>query len=135
MLEKTLAIIKPDAIAAGNTGIIITLIERNKFDILKMHKDQLTRKDAEEFYAVHKERPFFNELVETMISGPVIIMALERDNAISAWRDLMGATDPKKAAIGTIRYMFAEYIGKNATHGSDSPETAKVELGFFYPEL
>lgn len=135
MLERTLAIIKPDAIAAGNTGIIITLIERNKFDILKMHKDQLTRKDAEEFYAIHKERPFFNELVETMISGPVIIMALERDNAISAWRDLMGATDPKKAAIGTIRYMFAEYIGKNATHGSDSPETAKVELGFFYPEL
>lgn len=135
MIEKTLAIIKPNAVADGNSGMIITLIELNKFAVKRMQKMQLTRAQAEQFYAVHKERPFYGELVDTMISGPVVVMALERDNAILAWRDLMGATDPKKAAVGTIRYMFAEDIGNNGTHGSDASETAAQELKFFFPDL
>lgn len=134
-MEKTLAIIKPNAVTAGNSGLIITLIERNKFAIKRMQKMQLTQQQAEAFYAVHKERPFYGELVQTMTAGPVIVMALERDNAIVCWRDLMGATDPKKAAMGTLRYMFAESIGNNATHGSDAPETAAQELKFFFPDL
>ncbi len=135
MIEKTLAIIKPNAVKEKKSGQIITLIELNKFSIIRMHKMQLSQKQAEQFYDVHKERPFFRELVDVMISGPVIVMALERDNAITAWRDVMGATDPKKAALGTIRYMLFEDIGNNGTHGSDSPETAKKELTFFFPDL
>lgn len=135
MAEKTFAIIKPDATAAGHSGQIINIIELNKFSIIRMQKMQLTKEQAEKFYAVHKERSFFRELVDYMISGPVIVMALEKENAIQEWRDLMGATDPKKAGAGTIRRMFGTSIGNNATHGSDAPETAKVELKFFFPEL
>ncbi len=134
-MEKTFAIIKPDAVAALRSGDIISLIELNKFSILKMQKVQLAKKQAETFYAVHKERPFFGELVTYMISGPVIIMALAKENAIQEWRDLMGATNPAKAAPGTIRRMFGTSIGNNATHGSDSPETAREELKFFFPDL
>lgn len=134
-MEKTFAIIKPDAVAAHHTGMIISLIELNKFTIKGMRKVHLTRAQAEEFYAVHKERSFFGELVEYMISGPVVVMALEKENAIQEWRDLMGATNPAKAAPGTIRKMFGTSIGNNATHGSDAPETAAVEVKFFFPEL
>ena len=134
-MEKTLAIIKPDAVSARHTGMIINLIELNKFEIKGMKKTQLTRAQAEAFYAVHKERSFFGELVDYMISGPVVIMALEKENAILEWRDLMGATNPAKAAPGTIRKMFGTSIGSNATHGSDAPETAQAEVAFFFPEL
>ena len=135
MLEKTLAIIKPDAVAHGDSGLIISLIERNKFTILGMKKLHLTKEQAEQFYAVHKERPFFGELVEGMSVGPVIVMALEKEDGIKAWRDLMGATDPAQAALGTLRKLFGTNIGSNATHGSDAPETASTELAFFFPEL
>lgn len=135
MNQKTLAIIKPDAVAQKHSGEIIRLIELNKFTILRMKKVHLSEQQAEQFYDVHKERPFFRELVDSMLTGPVILMALERENGIAAWRDLMGATDPKKAAIGTIRSMFGEHIGSNATHGSDAPETAVKELKFFFPDL
>jgi nucleoside-diphosphate kinase len=134
-MERTLAIIKPDAVADGDSGFIITLIERNKFTVSRMQKLQLTRKQAEQFYEVHKERPFYNELVDGMISGPVIVMALERDNAIAAWRELMGATDPQKAAFGTIRRMVGKNIGSNAVHGSDAPQTAQTEVRFFFSDL
>ena len=135
MAERTLAIIKPNAVAAGNSGLIIHLLELNKFNIKRMQKMELTKQQAEAFYAVHKERPFFGELVETMTSGPVVVMALERDNAILGWRELMGATDPNKAAFGTLRKMFGANIGMNAVHGSDSPGTAQTELKFFFPDL
>lgn len=135
MVEKTLAIIKPDAVAEGLTGPITSVIELNKFTIIRMQKMSLSRQQAEQFYAVHKERPFYQELVEGMIKGPVIVMALEAENGILGWRELMGATDPKKAALGTIRKMFGKDIGSNATHGSDAAETAKVELKFFFPDL
>jgi nucleoside-diphosphate kinase len=135
MREKTLAIIKPDAVEAHHSGAIITLIELNKFSILGMKKVHLTHKQAEEFYAVHKERPFFGELVTGMIKGPVIVMALEREDGIKSWRDLMGATDPAKASVGSLRAMFGTSIGSNATHGSDAPDTAQGELKFFFPEL
>jgi nucleoside-diphosphate kinase len=135
MMERTFAIIKPDAITSKHSGQIIHLIELNGFNIIGMQKKQLSRQEAETFYAVHKERPFFGELVSYMISGPVIIMALEKENAIQEWRDLMGATNPAKAALGTMRRMFGTSIGSNATHGSDAPETAKEELKFFFPNL
>ena len=134
MIETTFAMIKPDAIAAHNTGKIIDLIEKNGFEIIRMEKVELDAEIAQEFYAVHKNRPFFNELIEFVISGPVIIMALERENAVKAWRDLMGETDPAKAAPGTIRKLFGSSIGKNATHGSDSAETAEQELDLFFCE-
>jgi nucleoside-diphosphate kinase len=135
MIEKTFAIIKPDALAAGYSGQIINLIELNKFTIIRMQKILFTKEQAEHFYHIHKERPFFQELVDYMISGPVIIMALEKEDAISQWRELMGATDPKKAAPGTLRMMFGTSIGNNATHGSDAPKTAQEELAFFFPDL
>ncbi len=135
MLEKTFAMIKPDAVKAKNSGKIIDIIEKNGFTIVRMEKTQLTKDKAENFYAVHKERPFFGELVSFVTSGPVIIMALEKDNAIKAWRDLMGATDPMKAEAGTIRKQFGTNIGNNASHGSDAPETAKFELSLFFPDL
>lgn len=135
MMQKTFAMIKPDAVAAKNAGKIIDIIEKNGFTILCMEKVQLTKEKASEFYAVHKDRPFFGELVEFVTSGPVIIMALEKENGIAAWRDLMGATDPLKAAEGTLRKMFGKNIGNNATHGSDAPETAKTELALFFPNL
>jgi nucleoside-diphosphate kinase len=135
MIERTFAMIKPDAIAAKNGGKIIDLIEQNGFTILGLRKMNIDKKKAEEFYAVHKERPFFGELVSFVTSGPVIVMALEKDNAVKAWRDLMGATDSRKADKGTIRNLFGTDIGKNAAHGSDSVENAKTELLLFFPEL
>lgn len=134
-MERTFAMIKPDAVAAKNSGKIIDMIEAQGFTIVGMKKTTLDKKKAEEFYAVHKERPFFGELVSFVSSGPVILLALEKDNAVKAWRDLMGATDSRKADKGTIRNLFGTDIGKNATHGSDAPETAKVELALFFPEL
>lgn len=135
MAEKTFAIIKPDATKAKHAGAIIEIIELNKFNIVKLEKTVLTRAQAEKFYDIHQDKPFFGELVEYMISGPVIIMALEQENAIQNWRDLMGATNPAKAAPGTLRKMFGTSIGNNATHGSDSPENAAKELKFFFPNL
>ncbi len=135
MKEKTLAIIKPDAVASGYTEEIIDTIEDHGFDILRMQKMHLTKDQAEKFYAVHKNRSFFGELVTFMTSGPIVVMALEKDNAIKTWRDLMGVTDPAKAEEGTIRKKFGKNIGENATHGSDSPENAKAEVVFFFPDL
>lgn len=135
MMQKTFAMIKPDAVQAKNAGKIIDIIEKNGFTIVRMEKTRLSKAKAQEFYAVHKERPFFGELVDFVISGPVIIMALEKENGIQAWRDLMGATDPAKANEGTIRKLFGKNIGNNATHGSDAPETAKTELALFFPDL
>lgn len=132
MIETTFAMIKPDAVEAKNSGKIIDAIEQHGFEIVGMQKVELSEEDAQEFYAVHKDRPFFNELVEFVISGPVIVMALEKENAIKAWRDLMGATDPLKADAGTLRKQFGASIGANALHGSDSPENAETELEFFF---
>lgn len=134
-MEKTLAIIKPDAVAAKHTGKIIDKIEQAGFAIVGMKKLHMSKEQAEAFYAVHKERGFFGELVEFMCSGPVVVMALEKANAVQAWRDLMGATDPAKADAGTIRKLFGTNIGNNASHGSDSADNAKVEVKFFFPEL
>src|SRR3990167_9188236 len=134
-MERTFAIIKPDAVAAKNSGKIIDLIEANGFNVVKMQKANWSKADAEQFYAVHNERPFFGELVEFMTSGPVVMMVLEKNNAVSAWRDLMGATNPAQAADGTIRKLFGCSIGNNATHGSDAAETANLEIGQFFPEL
>ena len=135
MTERTLAIIKPDTVAAHQSGDIIKLIELNKFTILTIKKVHLSKAQSEAFYAVHKARPFFGELVSSMISGPVIVMALEKEDAIAQWRTLMGATNPAQAAVGTIRYMFGQHIGSNATHGSDAPATAEQELKFFFPDI
>jgi nucleoside-diphosphate kinase len=134
-MERTLAIIKPDAVAAKHTGNIIDIIENNDFNIVRMYKTKLTRDRAERFYAIHKGKPFFEELVSMMISGPIIVLALERDGAIKAWRDLMGDTNPANAAPGTIRNLYGTSIGSNATHGSDAPATAATELAFFFPDL
>lgn len=133
--ERTFAMIKPDAVAANNSGKIIDMIENNGFTIVGMRKMRIDKNKAQEFYAVHKERPFFGELVSFVTSGPVIVMALEKDNAVKAWRDLMGATDPLKADAGTIRKLFGTSIGTNAAHGSDSVENAQQELKLFFPEL
>ncbi len=135
MVERTFAMIKPDAVAARNTGKIIDLIESNGFTIVGMEKTKLSKDKAGTFYAVHKERPFYGELVDFVSSGPVVLLALEKEGAIAAWRDLMGATDPLKAAPGTIRKLFGTHVGANATHGSDAPETAQQELALFFPNL
>jgi len=134
-MEKTFAIIKPDAVKAKYSGKIIDRIEHEGFNIIALKKLRMTTAQAEAFYGVHKERGFFRELVDFMTSGPVIVLALEKNNAVNAWRDLMGATDPAKAAEGTIRKLFGANIGENATHGSDSLENAAIELKFFFPEL
>ena len=134
-MEKTFAIIKPDAVKAKFSGKIIDRIEREGFNIVALKKLSLTTAQAEEFYGVHKERGFFRELVDFMTSGPVIVLALEKDNAVKAWRDLMGATDPAKADAGTMRKEFGANVGENATHGSDSLENAQIEIKFFFPEL
>lgn len=133
-IEQTLAIIKPDAVAAGVSGQIIDLIEKNGFAIVHMEKGELSAEEAAAFYEMHRERSFFGELVEFMSSGPIVVMLLERADAVAAWRDLMGATNPRDARVGTIRYMFATDVGKNATHGSDSLESAEKELEFFFGE-
>lgn len=134
-IEKTFAIIKPDAVSAKNSGKIIDIIEKNGFEIIRLKKLKLTKEQAEQFYAEHKERGFFKDLVNFMTSGPVIIMALAKDNAIVDWRNLMGATNPAEAEQGTIRKLFGTDKGKNATHGSDSEKAAKRELAQFFPEL
>ena len=132
MLERTLAIIKPDAVERGLAGRIIQRIEDAGFQIRAMRRLQLSTRQAEGFYAVHRERPFFGSLTEFMASGPAIVMALEAPDAIKKWRTLMGATDPAKADPGTLRKEFAQSIERNAAHGSDAPETAAFELGYFF---
>ena len=131
-LERTLSIIKPDAVAKNIIGKIYSRFETNDLKIVAAKMKHLSRTEAEGFYAVHRERPFFKPLVEFMISGPVMIQVLEGEDAIAKNRDLMGATDPKKAAPGTIRADFAQSIDANAVHGSDAPETAKVEIAYFF---
>lgn len=133
--EQTLAIIKPDAVAAKNSGKIIDIIEHNGFDIAFMKKMQLPKEQAEKFYAVHKGKRFYNDLITFMTSNPVIIMILEKENAIKAWRELMGNTNPKNAQESTIRNQFGTNIQANAVHGSDAPETARDEIEIFYPDL
>lgn len=133
MVEYTFAMIKPDAVEAKNSGKIIDLIEKNGFDIVFMEKMQFAQEDAELFYDEHKERPFFGELVDFIISGPIIAMVLQKENAIADFRKLMGATDPNKADAGTIRKLFGTSIGNNAIHGSDSAKSAERELGLFFP--
>lgn len=134
-IEKTFAIIKPNAVKAKNSGKIIDRIEEEGFTILKMQKLSLSIKEAETFYSVHKERPFFPSLISSMTSSPVIVMVLEKDEAIKAWRDLMGATNPAKAADKTLRKLYGENLTANATHGSDAEETAHKEIRQFFPEL
>ena len=134
-IERTLSIIKPDAVAKNVIGQIYSRFEQAGLKIIAARMVHLSRADAEKFYAVHAARPFFKDLVEFMISGPVIIQALEGENAILTNRDLMGATDPKKADKGTIRADFADSIDANAVHGSDAPETARQEIAFFFPEV
>ena len=132
-VERTLSIIKPDAVKKNVIGQILARIEAQGLRIVAARMMHLSRAEAEGFYAVHRERPFFRDLVEFMISGPVLVQVLEGDNAIAKNRDLMGATDPKKAAKGTIRADFAQSIDANAVHGSDGPETALTEVGYFFP--
>ncbi|HET7220856.1 MAG TPA: nucleoside-diphosphate kinase [Vicinamibacterales bacterium] len=134
-METTFAIIKPDAVAAGHIGKIIQRIEEAGFQIRAMQMKSLSQKDAEGFYAVHRERPFFASLTKFMSSGPVVVMALEAPDAIKKWRALMGATDPAKADAGTLRKEFGQSIENNATHGSDAAETAAFELGYFFPGI
>jgi nucleoside-diphosphate kinase len=131
-MERTFAIIKPDAVERGLAGKILARVEEAGFTIRAMRKQHLTKPEAEGFYAVHKERPFFGELTTFMSSGPCILLALEAPNAIAKWRETMGATDPAKAAAGSLRKDFGESIGRNATHGSDAPETAAFELSYFF---
>jgi nucleoside-diphosphate kinase len=132
-IERTLSIIKPDAVAKDIIGKIYSRFETNGLKIVAAKMAWLSRTEAEGFYAVHRERPFFKDLVEFMMSGPVMIQALEGENAIAKNRELMGATDPKKAEPGTIRADFAQSIDANAVHGSDAPETAAVEIAYFFP--
>ena len=134
-VERTLSIIKPDAVQKNVIGQILARFEKAGLRIIAARMTHLSRKEAEGFYAVHRERPFFKDLVEFMISGPVMIQVLEVDNAIAKNRELMGATDPKKAAPGTIRADFADSIDANAVHGSDGPDTARKEIAFFFPKL
>ncbi|HLL73307.1 MAG TPA: nucleoside-diphosphate kinase [Pyrinomonadaceae bacterium] len=131
----TFGIIKPDAVRNGRAGSIIQRITDGGFKLRGMKLIHMTRKEAEGFYAVHRERPFFGELTEFMSSAPCVVMALEKAGAVKAWRDLMGATDPAKADEGTLRKEFATSIGENAVHGSDSEENARIEIGYFFSQL
>jgi len=135
MGNLTFAIIKPDAVRAGHTGNIIQRITDAGFKLGAMKMLHLTLKEAEGFYAVHRERPFFGGLTEFMSSDPCVVMVLEKENAVKAWRDLMGATDPAKADEGTIRKEFGGSVGENATHGSDSDENAAIEIAYFFSQL
>jgi len=135
MSERTLAIIKPDAVAARQAGKILQRIEDAGFQIRAIRQVYLTKGEAEGFYAVHRERPFFASLTSFMSSGPAIVLALEAPDAIKKWRTLMGATDPDKADPGTLRKEFGRSIEHNVTHGSDAPETAAYELGYFFPGI
>jgi len=132
-IEKTFAIVKPDAVEKSHIGGILALIEKNGLRIKAMRMMHMTRPIAEGFYAVHKERPFFGELVDFMTRGPCVVMVLEGENAIAKWRETMGATDPKKAAEGTVRKLYGANVGENASHGSDGPDTARFEIGWFFP--
>jgi nucleoside-diphosphate kinase len=134
-MERTYAMIKPDAVEAKHIGGIITRIEREGFSIVAMKKMTMSKELAGEFYGVHRERPFYSELVDYITSGPVVGMVLEKDGAIKCWRDLMGATDPAKAEEGSLRKLYGTHIGANATHGSDAPETAASEIALIFPEL
>src|SRR5512136_281712 len=134
-IERTLSIIKPDGVEKGVIGKVVARLEAAGLKPVAMRMAHLSRAEAEGFYAVHKARPFFNDLVAFMTSGPVVLMVLEGEGAIAKNREVMGATDPKKAAAGTIRADFATDIEKNTVHGSDAPETAKVEISYFFPEI
>ena len=134
-MERTFAIIKPDAVRARMTGKIIQRIEDEGFQIRAMRMVSLSKREAEGFYAVHRERPFFASLTAFMSSGPVVVLALEAPDAIKKWRTLMGATDPAKADPGTLRKEFGRSIENNATHGSDAPETASFEVAYFFPGI
>ena len=133
-VERTLSIIKPDAVAKNAIGEIYSRFEKGGLRIVGARMLHLSREQAGEFYAVHRERPFYSDLVEFMTSGPVMVQVLEGENAIERNRELMGATDPQKAAAGTIRADFARTVDENAVHGSDGPDTAKAEIAFFFPE-
>jgi nucleoside-diphosphate kinase len=130
--ERTFAIIKPDAVAKGFTGQILARIQQAGFTLRGMRLTHLSKREAEGFYAVHAARPFFGSLTDFMSSGPCVVLCLEAPDAIRKWRDLMGATDPAKAEAGSLRKEFGASIGENATHGSDAPETAAFELGYFF---
>ena len=130
--NKTFAIIKPDAVAAGNAGAILSLIEKSGFKVQGLRLQHLTLKEAEGFYAIHKGKGFFDELVAFMTEAPVVLLALEKENAVQSWRDLMGATNPEKAAEGTVRKLYGANIGRNASHGSDSDDNAAIELAWFF---
>lgn len=134
-LERTLSIIKPDAVAAGKAGEILSIIEKAGFRIIALRMTRLTQQQAEGFYDVHRERPFFASLVKFMTEGPIIAMALERAGAVQKLREIMGATNPANAAEGTVRRLFAASIERNCIHGSDAPETADVELRYFFSTL
>jgi nucleoside-diphosphate kinase len=134
-LERTFAIIKPDAVAAAQQGEILSRIQNAGFKVVAIKSMRLTKEEAGGFYAVHRARPFFGELTEFMSSGKIIALVLEADGAILKWRDTMGATDPKKAAPGTIRHDLGTSIGNNCTHGSDAPDTAAFEIGYFFSGL
>ncbi|HEX6041253.1 nucleoside-diphosphate kinase [Longimicrobium sp.] len=131
-MSRTFAMIKPDAVQAGNAGKIIAHLQDAGFRVLGMKLTQISRQQAEKFYEVHAARPFYGELVEFMSSGPSVVLALESDNAVTKWRETIGATDPAEAAEGTIRKLYAESKGKNAVHGSDSDENAAIEIAFFF---
>ncbi|HEY7231728.1 MAG TPA: nucleoside-diphosphate kinase [Pseudolabrys sp.] len=133
-VERTFSIIKPDATERNLTGAINAIIEKSALRIVAQKRIRISRDQAEKFYAVHRERPFFRELVDFMISGPVVVQVLEGENAIARYRDVMGATDPAKAAEGTIRKIHARSIGENSVHGSDAPETAEREIAQFFSE-
>ena len=130
--SRTLAIVKPDAVAAGHTGAIVRMIEQDGFTIRALRMTRLSTGQARAFYAVHAARPFYDSLVEFMTAGPVVVAALDRTDAVAAWRRLMGATNPAEAEAGTVRARFGSSIERNATHGSDSPENAAAEVGFFF---
>ena len=132
MHNKTFAIIKPDAVENGYMGKIIDMIIKNNFNILNARLLKMTESQAQDFYSVHEERPFFNDLVSFMCSGPCMVIELQKDNAVSSWRDLIGATDPDEAQEGTIRKLFAESKERNSVHGSDSDENALIEINFFF---
>jgi nucleoside-diphosphate kinase len=132
-VERTFCIVKPDAVEKRKTGAILAHIEEGGFRIVAMRMTHLARPEAEGFYEIHRQRPFFGELVQFMTRSPVVVAVLERENAVTAWRDLMGATDPAKAAAGTIRKAFGSNVGENATHGSDSLDNAKREIAYFFP--
>ena len=134
-MQKTFSIIKPDAVSGGKAGKILTLLEESGFRVVALKMLKLSQAQAEGFYAVHRERPFFAGLTEFMSSGPCLVLVLEKAGAVKAWRDLMGATDPAKADAGTLRKEFGASVGENAVHGSDSEENARIEISYFFSQL